>query len=134
AQKIVEHLAAPIQVAGHEVLVTVSVGIAAYPEDGHEAETLLGAADAAMYRAKQAGRNTYQFFTSEINQRTRARALLGADLRRALEREEFSLAYQPKFDLVTMRPSGGEPLLRCNHPPPGPVPPAPFSHLPAEPG
>jgi diguanylate cyclase (GGDEF)-like protein/PAS domain S-box-containing protein len=129
AQKIVECLAAPFQVGGHEVLVTASVGIAAYPADGQDAETLLGAADAAMYRAKQSGRNTYQFFTSEINQRTRARALLGADLRRALEREEFSLAYQPKFDLATMRPCGGEALLRWNHPERGTVPPAQFVHV-----
>src|SRR5262249_54462976 len=72
---------------------------------------------------------TYQFFTSEINQRTRARALLGADLRRALEREEFTLAYQPKFDLLTMRPCGGEALLRWTHPERGPVPPAQFVHV-----
>ncbi|HJY76726.1 MAG TPA: EAL domain-containing protein [Burkholderiales bacterium] len=129
AQKIVECLAAPFQIGGHEVLVTASVGIASYPADGHDAESLLGAADAAMYRAKQSGRNTYQFFTSEINQRTRARALLGADLRRALEREEFSLAYQPKFDLATMRPCGGEALLRWNHPERGQVSPAQFVHV-----
>ena len=129
AQKIVERLAAPFQISGHEVLVTASVGIASYPADGHDAESLLGAADAAMYRAKQSGRNTYQFFTSEINQRTRARALLGADLRRALEREEFSLVYQPKFDLATMRPCGGEALLRWNHPERGQVPPAQFVHV-----
>jgi len=129
AQKIVERLAAPFHVAGHEVLVTASVGIASYPADGHDAESLLGAADAAMYRAKQSGRNTYQFFTSEINQRTRARALLGADLRRALEREEFTLAYQPKFDLLTMRPCGGEALLRWSHPERGTVPPAQFVHV-----
>jgi diguanylate cyclase (GGDEF)-like protein len=129
AQKIVESLAAPFHLAGHEVLVTASVGIASYPTDGHDAESLLGAADAAMYRAKQSGRNTYQFFTSEINQRTRARALLGADLRRAFEREEFTLAYQPKFDLLTMRPCGGEALLRWSHPERGPVPPAQFVHV-----
>ena len=129
AQKIVENLSAPFQVSGHELLVTASVGIASYPGDGQDPESLLGAADAAMYRAKQSGRNTYQFFTSEINQRTRARALLGADLRRALEREEFTLAYQPKFDLLTMRPCGGEALLRWNHPERGPVPPAQFVHV-----
>jgi diguanylate cyclase (GGDEF)-like protein/PAS domain S-box-containing protein len=129
AQKIVERLAAPFQLGGHEVFVTASVGIASYPADGHDAETLLGAADAAMYRAKQSGRNTFQFFTSEINQRTRARALLGAELRRALEREEFSLAYQPKFDLLTLRPCGAEALLRWEHPERGQVPPAQFVHV-----
>jgi diguanylate cyclase (GGDEF)-like protein/PAS domain S-box-containing protein len=128
AQKIVERLAAPFQVSGHEVLVTASVGIASYPADGHDAETLLGAADAAMYRAKQSGRNAFQFFTAEINQRTRARALLGAELRRALEREEFTLAYQPKYDLATLQPCGGEALLRWNHPERGLVPPSQFVH------
>ncbi len=129
AQKIVERLAAPFHLGGHEVFVTASVGIASYPADGHDAETLLGAADAAMYRAKQSGRNTFQFFTSEINQRTRARALLAAELRRALEREEFSLAYQPKFDLLTLRPCGAEALLRWEHPERGQVPPAQFVHV-----
>jgi diguanylate cyclase (GGDEF)-like protein/PAS domain S-box-containing protein len=129
AQKIVERLAAPFSVSGHEVLVTASVGIASYPADGHDAETLLGAADAAMYRAKQSGRNAFQFFTAEINQRTRARALLGAELRRALEREEFTLAYQPKYDLATMRPCGAEALLRWNHPERGIVPPSQFVHV-----
>ena len=129
AQKIVERLAAPFHIGGHEVFVTASVGIASYPGDGQDAETLLGAADAAMYRAKQSGRNTFQFFTAEINQRTRARALLGAELRRALEREEFVLAYQPKFDLLTLRPCGGEALLRWNHPERGQVSPAQFVHV-----
>src|SRR5688572_3915058 len=129
AQKIVERLAAPFHIGGHEVFVTASVGIASYPADGHDAESLLGAADAAMYRAKQSGRNTFQFFTSEINQRTRARALLGAELRRALEREEFSLAYQPKYDLLTLRPCGAEALLRWEHPERGQVPPAQFVHV-----
>jgi diguanylate cyclase (GGDEF)-like protein len=87
-----------------------------FPADGDNAETLLGAADAAMYRAKQAGRNAFQFFTAEINQRTRARAQLGVELRRALERDEFTLAYQPKIDLATGRTIGAEALLRWHHP------------------
>jgi diguanylate cyclase (GGDEF)-like protein/PAS domain S-box-containing protein len=126
AQKIVDRLAAPFQLEAHEVLVTASVGIASYPADGSDAETLLGAADAAMYRAKQSGRNGYQFFTHDIDQRTKARALLGVELRRALEREEFVLAYQPKYDLLTMRPCGAEALLRWNHPERGFVTPGNF--------
>jgi EAL domain-containing protein (putative c-di-GMP-specific phosphodiesterase class I) len=106
--------------------VTTSIGIATFPADGDNAETLLGAADAAMYRAKQSGRNAFQFFTAEINQRTRARALLGAELRRALERGEFRLVYQPKFDLKTERPSGAEALLRWHHPSRGVVLPGQF--------
>ena len=79
-----------------------------------------------MYRAKQSGRNAYQFFTAEINQRSRARAQLGSELRRALEREEFALVYQPKYQLATRRPSGAEALLRWKHPERGTVSPAEF--------
>ena len=126
AQKLIERLSAPVAVGGHELFVSASIGVALFPADGEDVETLLGAADAAMYRAKQAGRNSFQFFTAEINQRTRARALLGAELRRALERGEFRLVYQPKFDLKSERPSGAEALLRWHHPSRGIVSPAHF--------
>jgi len=126
AQKLIEALADPIDVRGHEVFVTASVGIALFPTDGNDAEALLAAADAAMYRAKQAGRNSFQFYTPEINQRTKARAVLGRELRRALEREEFRLAYQPKFELKTERASGAEALLRWQHPTRGVVLPSEF--------
>jgi diguanylate cyclase (GGDEF)-like protein/PAS domain S-box-containing protein len=126
AQKILDRLAEPVEIAGKEIFVSASVGIAAFPADGAEAESLLRAADAAMYRAKQAGRNAYQFFTPEIDQRTRARAQLGSDLRRALERNEFELAYQPKYDLRTGLPCGAEALLRWRRPDGGIVGPAQF--------
>ncbi|HUQ75837.1 MAG TPA: PAS domain S-box protein, partial [Burkholderiales bacterium] len=126
AQKILERLAAPVLVQGQEAVVTASVGIATFPADGADAESLLGAADAAMYRAKQSGRNGFQFFTVEINQRTRARAQLGIELRRALERREFSLAYQPKVDLASGRLCGAEALLRWQHPERGAIEPAEF--------
>ena len=126
AQKVIDHLADPVQIDGSEVFVTASVGIAAFPSDGTNAETLIGAADAAMYRAKQVGRNAYQFFTAEINQRSRARVQLGSELRRALEREEFALSYQPKYLLATRQPSGAEALLRWRHPERGMVSPAEF--------
>jgi diguanylate cyclase (GGDEF)-like protein/PAS domain S-box-containing protein len=126
AQKIIDTLAPPIQVRGQEVFATASIGIAIYPADGQEAETLLGAADAAMYRAKQSQRNAYQFFTAEINQRWRARSQLGTELRRALERDEFRLVYQPKIDLKLGRACGTEALLRWKHPERGIVPPAEF--------
>jgi diguanylate cyclase (GGDEF)-like protein len=126
AQKIIDGLSTPVEVDGKEVFVTASVGIAAFPADGTDAETLIGAADAAMYRAKQAGRNVYQFFTAEINQRSRARVQLGSELRRALEREEFTLSYQPRYQLATRQPSGAEALLRWTHPERGLVPPHEF--------
>ena len=126
AQKVIGRVAAAVEIGGKEVFVTASVGIAAYPGDGADAETLIGAADAAMYRAKQSGRNAFQFFTAEINQRTRARARLGSELRRALERDEFVLFYQPKVDLATRRPTGAEALLRWRHPERGLVSPAEF--------
>jgi diguanylate cyclase (GGDEF)-like protein/PAS domain S-box-containing protein len=126
AQKLIEALVGPVDVRGHEVFVTASIGIALFPTDGNDAEALLAAADAAMYRAKQAGRNSFQFYTPEINQRTRARAVLGRELRRALERDEFKLVYQPKFDLKSERPGGAEALLRWQHPSRGVVSPVEF--------
>ena len=126
AQKIIDRLAAPVPVHGQEVFVTGSIGIALFPGDGADAESLIGAADAAMYRAKQSGRNAYQFFTAEINQRSRSRAQLGSELRRALERDEFFLVYQPKVRLADGGQSGAEALLRWRHPERGVVSPAEF--------
>jgi diguanylate cyclase (GGDEF)-like protein/PAS domain S-box-containing protein len=126
AQKIIDRLATPATIQGQETIVTASIGIATFPADGDNAETLLGAADAAMYRAKQSGRNAFQFFTAEINQRTRARAQMGLELRRALERREFSLHYQAKIDLTNGLPCGAEALLRWNHPERGRVAPVEF--------
>jgi diguanylate cyclase (GGDEF)-like protein/PAS domain S-box-containing protein len=129
AQKIIDQLAEPVAIRGQELFVTASIGIATFPADGDNAEALLGAADAAMYRAKQAGRNAFQFFTADINLRTRARAQLGLELRRALERREFRLAYQPKIDLSSGKPCGAEALLRWAHPERGTV--APVEFIPA---
>jgi diguanylate cyclase (GGDEF)-like protein/PAS domain S-box-containing protein len=126
AQKIIERVAAPVNVQGQEVVVTASIGIATFPADGDNAEALLGAADAAMYRAKQSGRNAFHFFTADINTRTRARAQMGIELRRALERREFSLAYQPKIDLTSGQPCGAEALLRWTHPERGLIAPVEF--------
>jgi diguanylate cyclase (GGDEF)-like protein len=126
AHKLLERLAEPFMLSGQETFVTASVGIAAFPGDGEDAETLLGAADAAMVRAKQSGRNAYHFFTAEITQRTRVRAQLALELRRAMERNEFGLVYQPKVDLATGNACGAEALLRWHHPERGVIAPAEF--------
>jgi diguanylate cyclase (GGDEF)-like protein len=129
AQKINAALSEPFHIHGQEVLITASIGIATYPADGQDADALLAAADAAMYRAKQSGRNAYQFFTSDLNQRMRARVQRIAELRRALERDEFQVFYQPKFNLQRRAVCGTEALLRWQHPVRGMTPPMEFIPL-----
>ena len=125
-QKILESLAVPFDLGGNEAYVTGSIGIAVYPGDGGDAETLLKNADMAMYRAKESARNSYCFFTAEMNRRSVAKVQLNADLRHALERDEFALHYQTKVDLATGELRGLEALLRWNHPARGLVSPAEF--------
>ena len=129
AQKINSALSGPFQIYGQEVVITASIGIATYPADGPDADALLAAADAAMYRAKQSGRNAYQFFTSDLNQRMRARVQRIAELRRALERGEFQVHYQPKFNLQRRAVCGAEALIRWQHPVRGMTPPVEFIPL-----
>ena len=126
AQKMLDALAAPFDLGGRETYVGASIGVAAFPHDGEDAETLLKNADMAMYRAKKSGRSRYRFFTAKMNERSMAKARLHADLRRALERGEFFLHYQPKVDLASGARCGMEALLRWEHPQRGPVPPAEF--------
>ena len=116
AHKVIATLAAPHAVAGHELHVTTSIGISIYPDDGQDAETLMKSADTAMYCAKDAGRNNYQFFTPEMNARAVERQWIEAGLRRALERQQFELHYQPKMNLETGAMSGAEALIRWRHP------------------
>jgi EAL domain-containing protein (putative c-di-GMP-specific phosphodiesterase class I)/ActR/RegA family two-component response regulator len=111
---------------GHEVFVSASAGIALYPIDGADPDTLIKNADTAMYRAKEAGRNTYRFFKAEMNARALERLSMEGSLRRALERNEFLLHYQPKVALNTGRITGVEALLRWQHPERGLVSPANF--------
>jgi diguanylate cyclase (GGDEF)-like protein/PAS domain S-box-containing protein len=126
AQKVLEALARPFDLGGNEAHVTASIGIAAFPGDGDDAETLLKNADMAMYRAKESARNSYCFFTEEMNRRSLAKVALNADLRCALERGEFALHYQPKLDLASGELRGMEALLRWNHPARGVVSPLDF--------
>jgi diguanylate cyclase (GGDEF)-like protein len=126
AQKALDTLARPFDLGGNEAYVTASIGIAAFPADGDDAETLLKNADMAMYRAKESARNSYCFFTAEMNQRSVAKVHLNTDLRRALERSEFTLHYQPKVDLASGKLRGMEALLRWKHPARGLVSPGEF--------
>ena len=116
----------PVEVGGREITVTCSLGVSVYPHDGRDADTLLKHADAAMYQAKQAGRNNFQFFTSSINQRVLERMDLEQRLRRALERSEFLLHYQPKVSLASGEIVGCEALIRWRAPQQGLISPASF--------
>ncbi|MEX0959477.1 MAG: EAL domain-containing protein [Burkholderiales bacterium] len=112
AQNIMCAFDRPFESKGHETFVTVSVGITVFPNDGQDADTLIRNADAAMYRAKDDGRNTFALFTSDMNARATDRLKLESDLRRALERREFRLHYQPRVDATSGRIVGVEALLR----------------------
>jgi diguanylate cyclase (GGDEF)-like protein/PAS domain S-box-containing protein len=126
AQKIIDALARPVELDGHETYITASIGISVYPADGAEPEALLANADAAMYRAKEQGRNHYEYFTREMNERALRWVRMQTETRRALERGEFQVHYQPKVELATGRICGFEALLRWQHPDKGLVPPAEF--------
>jgi predicted signal transduction protein with EAL and GGDEF domain len=126
AQKILDSLSKPFMLEQHEVVVTPSIGISVYPDDGGDGGTLIKHADVAMYRAKEKGRNNYQFFTANMNARAFERLAMENCLRKALERSEFLLYYQPQVDLDTRRITGMEALLRWQHPDFGLVSPAQF--------
>jgi diguanylate cyclase (GGDEF)-like protein/PAS domain S-box-containing protein len=126
AQKFIETFKQPFDLDGKETYVTASVGITLYPADSDSAEALVMNADAAMYRAKEQGRNNYQYFTRDMNERALHRVQMEASLRRALERKEFRLVYQPKANLATGKICGFEALLRWQHPEKGTVAPAEF--------
>jgi EAL domain-containing protein (putative c-di-GMP-specific phosphodiesterase class I) len=116
AQKVVAALAGPHMLAGHELHITVSIGISVYPEDGEDAETLLQSADTALYHAKDQGRDCYQFFKPDLNVRAIERQSIEAGLHLALDRREFELFYQPKVSLKTGAVVGSEALIRWRHP------------------
>jgi diguanylate cyclase (GGDEF)-like protein len=133
-QRITAQLAEPIEINGKELVVTCSAGISLYPQDGTDVDTLLKNADAAMYRAKEHGRNNFQFYTSEMNERVNERLALENALRRAIERREFLLHYQQRVDLKTGAIMGAEALVRWMHPEWGLVRPARFIPLAEETG
>ncbi|MXR36777.1 EAL domain-containing protein [Neisseriaceae bacterium B2N2-7] len=133
-QKTLDQLAGEIQVDGNPLFITASIGVALYPDDGHNAETLLLNADAAMHKAKARGKNAFQFYASDMNVRAMARLELEFALHRVLEREELALYYQPKIDLASGRCCGAEALLRWFSPDLGSVSPAAFIPLAEETG
>lgn len=116
AQKILQTIAQPFVLEGQELFLTTSIGIALYPSDGDDAETLLKNADSAMYQAKERGRNTYQLCTPEMNRRAMERMTVQRSLRRAFEREDFEVHYQPIVKLATGDLVGMEALVRWHHP------------------
>jgi diguanylate cyclase (GGDEF)-like protein/PAS domain S-box-containing protein len=126
AKKILLALNVPCLIGGSDLYTTGSVGISIYPDDAGDAETLIKNADTAMYHAKQNGRNNFQFFRNEMNHKALERQSLEGDLRRALEREEFLLHYQPKVDLSTGEITGAEALIRWKHSDRELIPPSQF--------
>ncbi|MFZ5759005.1 MAG: putative bifunctional diguanylate cyclase/phosphodiesterase, partial [Thermodesulfobacteriota bacterium] len=134
ASRILELLSRPIRIAGQEVYVSGSIGITIYPSDGDDVDTLLRNADVAMYHAKENGRNTFQFFSDQMNSRAMERLNIETALKKALERNELVLYYQPKIDLRTGRLAGLEALVRWLHPEMGLVTPALFIPIAEESG
>ncbi len=126
ARRLLKALAKPFTLSGHELVMGASLGITIAPEDGDDVGVLLRNADAAMYHAKQAGRNTYKFYEHSMNEVARRRLRLEGELRRAVERGELELHYQPKVDVESLRILGFEALLRWEHPTLGRVPPNEF--------
>ncbi|MES2759324.1 MAG: EAL domain-containing protein [Pseudomonadota bacterium] len=126
AERIGLRLAVPVILGGHEHIVTGSIGISTYPADGADAEVLLRQADIAMYRAKESGRNGFQFFTEAMQRKLDARVALEQGLHRALKSSEFVLHYQPQVDLASGKVIGMEALLRWQSPELGLVPPMEF--------
>jgi len=134
AQKVIESLSLPTVIDERELAVTCSIGIAVFPDDGRDAETLIRNADAAMYHAKELGRANYQFFTEQMNLAASRRLALESDLRRALGRDELRLYYQRIVEAGSGRTTGHEALVRWQHPERGLVPPGEFIQLAEESG
>jgi diguanylate cyclase (GGDEF)-like protein/PAS domain S-box-containing protein len=128
-ERLMDAMTAEIVIQGHSFSINCSLGISVFPEHGADGETLIKNADAAMYSAKENGRNNFQFFTEEMNARVVERLTLENSLRLALEKEQLFLVYQPQMDIATGRITGMEALLRWQHPDLGLVPPDKFIRI-----
>ncbi|MDX1294684.1 MAG: EAL domain-containing protein [Sulfurimonadaceae bacterium] len=111
-EKIIELFNEPFVLQGHELFVTTSIGVSVCPDDGSDAQTLIKHADTAMYHSKEQGKNSFRFFTQEMNERALSRLIIENNLRQAIEKEEFELFYQPQVDLASGNIMGAEVLLR----------------------
>lgn len=134
ANKLLVTLARPLEICGHEITITVSIGVSLYPDDGMDADELLKNADIAMYKAKEAGKNNCQFYTKGMSATAVNYLLLENDLRRAIEQEQLILHYQPQVDLQIGELMGFEALVRWQHPERGLVSPVHFIPLAEETG
>lgn len=134
AEQLMHFIAIPYRIEEHELTVTPSIGITVYPIDGNNWESLYRRADIAMYQAKQGGRNMFRFFVPEMQQNSERRLQLENALRRALEKEELTLYYQPQASLQSGRVVGVEALLRWRHPELGMIPPSEFITIAEESG
>ncbi len=134
SQRILHLLTQPFSLDGHEVFVTASVGIAIFPYDGEDMNMLIKNADTAMYHAKELGKNNFQFYKHSMNASALERLTLENSLRKALERDEFILHYQPRIDITTGTIVGTEALIRWNHKEKGLIPPGQFIPLAEETG
>ena len=126
AQNILERIARPMELEGRSLSLSCSIGIAVYPEDGGGYDAMLRKANKAMYSAKEAGRNTYRFFTEQMNSDSLEHLRIAHNMRNALQHDEFVLHYQPQIDLASGQLIGAEALIRWNHPSEGLVPPGRF--------
>lgn len=129
AHKIQLAFGPPFHVQGHEFVMTTAIGIALYPPDGEDAETLIRSAEAATHSARRQGLNEYQFYAASMNEKAARRLRLEADLRKAIDRREFEVHYQPQVDLADRRLTGVEALIRWRHPELGLINPTQFISL-----
>ncbi|MCY1279897.1 putative signaling protein [compost metagenome] len=134
ANKLLNCFCAPFPADDHEFFISASIGISLFPQDGKDVATLVKNADAAMYRAKSKGRNRVELYTHDLTFQATERMALEHELRRALERDEFRLHYQPKLSLATRQLTGAEALIRWQHPVFGEIPPDRFIPLAEESG